>query len=403
MYPLNVILIRFTETEAQFEVRRELDSVAAVVEADYPDIPATVAGLPLASPAKRLLLIYLKSADELNQLEQLNAAFPGHPILALLEAGQDATAVIQAMRAGASQVVLLPLVAEDLRAALHRLAQQYGQAPHEATVIAVSGVSEGCGATTIALNLAREIAQVYERPCILVEFAFQMGQLACYLNIEPRFTTHDLLSDIDRLDIEGVRRALTTVAKDCSVLVGPYEGIVPVAVAPQEVVRLLNYLRQLAGVVVIDMPYHFDAVYFEVLAQAQRLVLIADQKIPSLHALRLVLEAVAQKEIAASKFLVVNRYDPRNKAFGVKRLQELLGTKHLLTIANDYPQLVATANDGRALRDLAPTCRTLADIDRLAARVLGVEQPPPPQPSLFTRLLQPFSDWNKPKKPTRGI
>lgn len=299
--------------------------------------------------------------------------------------------IVKAMRAGASQVVMLPLVTEDFQAALSRLAQQFGQVQGESTLIAVSGVSEGCGATTIGLKLAREIAQVHQKPCILVELSFQMGRLACSLNVEPHFTTADLLGDIDRLDLEAIRRSLTEVGPNFSILAGPYQGIVPVETSAANVVRLLNYLRQLARVVIVDMPSRFDGIYFEALALASRVVLVADQKVPSLHALRLVLDSLAQKEIVAAKTVVINRYDSRNEAFRLERLEELLRPEHLLTIANDYPHCVAAANGGRALRDVAPHCQALADIDRLAAVVLGAEQPHhAPEESLLSRLMHSF-------------
>jgi len=390
MYPLNVILIGFVETDALFDLRRELHNAAVAVETEYSDVGAALAALPLLPDGKRLFALFIKSELDLKQLERLTEVFPGQPILALLDAGNDSAMILKAMRAGASQVVMLPLVTEDFQAALSRLAQQFGQVQGESTVIAVSGVSEGCGATTISLNLAREIAQVHQLPCILVETSFQMGRLACSLNVEPHFTTADLLGDIDRLDLEAIRRSLTEVGPNFSILPGPYQGIVPAEISTASVVRLLNYLRQLARVIIVDLPSRFDAIYFDALALASRVVLVADQKIPSLHALRLVLDALAQKEVVAAKTVVINRYDSGNEAFDLKRLEELLRPEHLMTIANDYPHFVAAANGGRALRDVAPHCQALADIDRLAAVVLGAEKPHAPKESLLSRLMNSF-------------
>ena len=56
------------------------------------------------------------------------------------------------------------------------------------------------------------------------------------------------------------------------------------------------------------------------------------------------------KDIHAASHILINRYDPHDKGFSVKQLQELLHVVPLLTVANDYPPF-ATANDGRPLRE----------------------------------------------------
>ncbi|MBL8796279.1 MAG: hypothetical protein JNM56_20435 [Planctomycetia bacterium] len=390
MYPLNVVLVGFVETDALFDLRRELHNASVAVETEYPDVPAALAALPLLPNAKRLFTLFIKAEPDLKELEKLNEVFPGQPIMALLDPVCDAGMVLKAMRAGAAQVVVLPFAADDFQAAMKRLALQFGQVQTDATVIAVSGVSEGCGATTLSVNLAREIAHVHRTPCILAELSFQMGRLACYLNVEPHFTTADLLGDIDRIDLEAIRRALTEVAPNFSILAGPYQGIVPVEAPVSSVVRLLNYLRQLARVVIVDMPARFDATYFDTLAVASRVMLVAEQKVPSLHALRLVLDSLEQREVVAAKHVVINRYDPTNEAFSLKRLEELLKPERLLTVANDYPHLAAAVNAGRALRDTAPHCRALHDIDHLAAIVLGAEKPPTQHESFLSKLMHTF-------------
>lgn len=393
MYPLNVVLVGATETML-IDVRRELDGLSAAVEAEYSDVANALTGLAGMPHHKRLVIVHLSPRESFKSLERLVETFPGQPLLALVDADHDGASVLQAMRAGATQVVPAPVDAGDFRAALHRIAVQYGQPVSDATIIAVSGVSEGCGATTVAVNLAAEIARVHRQPTILVELAPHLGRLASsYLNIEPRFTLHDLLSDVDRLDLESVRRALTRVAENFLVLAGPYEAIVPASPTPESVARLLQLLRQLGSVLIIDMPYTFDTLYFETLALAHRLVLVTDQKVPSLHALKLLLETLVKRETTGTPQVVVNRYDASLEAFSVKHIKELLPLPGVMTIANDYVSLTASANEGQPLAQSAPACRPLRDIDRLAVALLG---PPPaadakkPAGSILSRLLHPF-------------
>lgn len=79
MYPLNVILIGFVETDSLFDLRRELHNASVAVETEYPDVGAALAALPLLPDAKRLFALYIKSELELKELERLTEVFPASP------------------------------------------------------------------------------------------------------------------------------------------------------------------------------------------------------------------------------------------------------------------------------------------------------------------------------------
>ena len=57
------------------------------------------------------------------------------------------------------QVVALPVDRDDLHQALNVIALQFCKKAHERQVFAVTGAAGGSGATTIAVNLAFEIAE----------------------------------------------------------------------------------------------------------------------------------------------------------------------------------------------------------------------------------------------------
>src|SRR5712692_9277502 len=129
MYPLNVILIGHDQGILP-QVRRELLSHPAYLEAEFPNLESVADGMRLKSEwtggavqkeKTRLFVIHLKRPGDLAHLKALSGMFVGQPILALVDAGNDQTTLLQAMREGASQVVLVPLQAQDFRAAMERI------------------------------------------------------------------------------------------------------------------------------------------------------------------------------------------------------------------------------------------------------------------------------------------
>src|SRR5262249_37426367 len=103
----------------------------------------------------RLFVARVPSAGS-DDLARLTAAAPGQPVIALLPPGADVAALLAAQRAGAAQVVPLPLQPDDFGRALDAVLARHAP-PRSAALIAVCGVSGGCGGTTVALNLACEL------------------------------------------------------------------------------------------------------------------------------------------------------------------------------------------------------------------------------------------------------
>lgn len=377
MYPLKAVLIDCQETDVP-ELRHELSNLGVQLEAEYPDVKAVIAGLTALQEEKRLFLIRVSSISDLRQLERLNEAFVGRPILALLDAGSDPANVTGAMRAGAAQVVLIPLQSDDFRNAMERIAQQFGYLAHASKLIAVTGGTEGCGATTIAINLASEIARLYQVPTILLEMSLRMGRIASYLDLEPRITTHELLSDTERMDIEVVQQALLKVEDHLRVLVGPFKGIPTGKITTQQVGRLVDLVRRLAHVVVLDMPYTFDDVYFDTIAVADQIVLVGEQNVPSIQALKMLGDTLRKIEGVGSQYVVINRYDPSQAEFRTTQLKTILQVPQLYTITNEWNAMLAATNNGRVLHQQSPKCRALGNVDTLAQSLMGVSLPKRP-------------------------
>lgn len=387
MYPLNTLLIGCTEAVLG-DLRRELSNLSVAIEGEYLDVRSCLTFV-LANPSsKRLLVFYPKSAAEIVQLERLNEAAVGQPILALVDPADDPSLMVRAMRAGAAQVVRLPLQADDFRAAMTRIAVQFGHEVNQSRVITVWGGTEGSGCTSIALNLAAEIGRLRNASCLLAEGAVGFGRLANYLNITPQETIGDLLNDIDRVDVERVRRAIVKVDERLQVLTGSYSNIAPVDMVTEKVLRLLSYGKQLADVLVVDGRYSYEELDFEFVARSQQLVLVAQPNLASMYGLKRVLDLLAQRESLAQQYVVINRYLPNSKDFSIRSLERALGIPKLFPVANDWDAFQAAEVAGTTLRTAAPHSESLAGIAVLARAMLGL--PPEPNAGGWSFL----SSWN---------
>ena len=362
-----------------------------------PDIDSAQGDAESHAAAAHLFVVQLAPGQDLARLANLTTRFPGQPLLALLPAGTDIPLVLATQRAGAAQVVTLPLREADFLQALDCLLLQFAPPPVEAHVLAVCGVSGGAGATTLALNLACEIAHAgakVRRNVLLVELARGMGTLATYLDITPNLTTHELVRDSNHLSPAGVRRAITTVSPRLDVLVGPYEEITPGPVSSRNVFQLIELCRKLASVVILDVPCTLDDLQFETLTLADQVALVGVQSVSSIRTLEMVRDTLEREQGIQDQILVLNRYEPTVPGFSAERIAQLLGVPVVFTVAND-PSVMAAQNHAKPLLVAAPHSPVIGDIRRLAARLAGSPTPTPPP----DRLERSLSRTSGPRPP----
>lgn len=372
MFPLNAILVG-CKAEVLTQMRQELAGHAVRIEAELDDVGTALARLANAPGGARLIVFFLRHADDVSGLKQLTGAFVGWPVLALAAPTADASVLLRAMRAGASQVVHLPLNSEDFREALNCVGVQYGHSPDDASIVAVSGVTGGCGATSLAVNLAWEIATSFHTPCVLSELSLKRGMLDSYLHVQPRYTTQDLFQR-PQIDLYVVKEVLTHVSDNLDLLPGPHGLTGTVQVTADMLLQLISHLRRLARVVVLDVPATYDDIYFETLAASDQLILVGEQKVPSARALKMVNDALDRdaglKHLV--KHVVISRYDPNIEGFALKDLTQVLGIGDMRTVANDPNAMTAAVSSGKSLRQVAAYSRALTDLQNLAHTVLGV-------------------------------
>lgn len=398
MFPLEVIVVGVRD-DVLPHVRRELSNMSAKTGGEYADATEAVGSLGLGGQENRVFVMYVHGPDGMEQLKRLSRTYASRPVLALMEGTNDVGTLTSAMRAGALQIVTLPFSPDDFRAAMDCLSLHFAFSGDTSRVIAIAGVTGGSGATTLAINVAHEIAAQHKLHTILAELSLQMGMLAPYLDVSPKFTTHDLLAEMDRVDVYVVQQVLTKVAENFDVLAGPHSDIERLTVSAQDVIRLVDYTRQLADVVVLDVPCTLDALYFETLAAANQIVLVGEQKIPSVRNLQMVRGTLQRDYGIKMQYVVINRYDPRIQEFSDKQLGQILNVPKLATISNDYASVISAVNHGRLLRLEAPNSRVVRDIAGLVRQLLNVEAGAKPEMgppadkdgmSIFGRLMHPF-------------
>ncbi|MTJ03252.1 MAG: pilus assembly protein CpaE [Sediminimonas qiaohouensis] len=183
------------------------------------------------------------------------------------------------LREGADEFVPYPLPDAELRAAVERLRapaptqdpapepEQPAPAPaatpsahdRQGVLMAVQALSGGTGATTLAVNLAWELAamdskkKTAPRVCLL-DLDLQYGSVSTYLDLPRREAVFALLSDTEAMDDESFSQALMTFEDKLQVLTAPSDLLPLDFVTPEDVARIIEVARRNYDYVIVDMP-----------------------------------------------------------------------------------------------------------------------------------------------------
>ncbi len=386
----SVVLVGVDEVLAP-HVRRELLNYPIDLAAEYPGAAAAAESLREHRRTRRVIVTRFRSEADEAGLRRLNSVLAGWPVVALVDIDADPENLFRANRAGAAQLVPLPLQPADFRSALDAVGIQFELRSQAAETIVFSAASSGCGGSTLAATAAHEFATQLGTKTILIELVSQMGALATNLNLAPKATLDTLLKSADRLDLYMLQTALTPVGDNLLVLPGPAGLMVPGWLNADAVTQLLDLARRSAGVVILDLHPTFDDLHFGLIDGADHAVLITQQNIAAIRSLRLLLDNLRPDRTAGRTHLVLNMYDPEVEGLAVPDIERALSVSGIRTIPRDTPAMLAAMNRGQPLRLVAPHSPVLKAVGGLVQTLRGgVPVRSNEGSGLFSRLIHAF-------------
>jgi Flp pilus assembly CpaE family ATPase len=143
----------------------------------------------------------------------------------------------------------------------------------------------------------------------------------------------------------------------------------PISVAG--VLRVLDYARRLADVVVVDVPCTYTDFQFEVLGAIPQIVLVGEQSIASIRTIKLILDSLSAGTARHTFEVVLNRYEPTMDGLTSRDLEKALGLAKVRTIPDDHAGVLSAVNQGLLLRQAVSDSPMLTAIDSLVDALLG--------------------------------
>lgn len=231
-------------------------------------------------------------------------------------------------------------------------------------VVAVCGVRGGVGTTTVAINLALQVAETSRSHVGILDLHLRSGTAATMLGARCSAGLRIALEQADRVDALFVDRASVKVSDRVRLLAadeGPEADVTP---TPEGVTRLLELLRTRCNIIVVDLRYPPGPMERQVLAIARQRVLVMRPDVTSVRDTAAAKKLIGKIPNSAPVLTVLNRAGAPG-ALKTAMITEGLGAAPDIIIPDLPRHVPRAANLGRpALMDSAPLRRALAPLSQ---------------------------------------
>jgi pilus assembly protein CpaE len=179
-------------------------------------------------------------------------------------------------------------------------------------IVTVFSSKGGVGCSTIAVNLAIALQQNAVGKVAVVDTSLQFGDIGVLLNLYASRTIADLAANADELDDELIADVFIPHSSGVKALLAPARPEVADTVTPSLISDVLEQLRAMFDVIIVDTGSILDDVVLNVLDISDKIIVVTTPEIPAIKDAKLFFEVTEALEYERQRILfILNKADKR--------------------------------------------------------------------------------------------
>ncbi len=339
----------------------------------------------LASASAAVVQVNRDEPASIKRFQKLAAA-TGTPLIAA--AFEPPLAFVRSLiRAGAHDVVPLPLDVADLEVSLTPIRDELSRQDNQVSAGAAKVVSiiksvGGVGATALLTQLGIKFAEqeaAHGREACLIDFDVQFGDAAFQLGLRPSLTLADLIEAGARIDGDLLRATTARHASGLYVLASPPDMMPLESLSSDQLLQIVELAAREFGTVLVDLPTNWTNWSLSLLARSDVILLVTEMTVPSLFRARRQLDLIRSQDLDDLDVrVVINRYEKGLlKTIRLADVRDTLGRDVSFTIANDHALMCSAIDRGIPIAEIKRKSSLARDLDTLdlgLAAALGRER-----------------------------
>lgn len=248
--------------------------------------------------------------DPFTELERLAGVCPPDVRVAMIGDNREITFYRELLELGLTEYLPRPLtrdmVLDKLRPKLlgDVAANQIDRGGH---VVSICGAQGGAGATSIAINLALQLAETTKAKVALLDLHLQGGEAAVMLGVRPGPGLRIALENPMRADTLFLERAAIEVNERVCLVSADEDLDAQLEITEAGIRHVLGLLRQRFNYIVVDVPVPFPPSIYPVISLSRHVMVLLESEVTGLrnaHALRAAVINIAGKDRV---FTLLNR------------------------------------------------------------------------------------------------
>ena len=256
-----------------------------------------------------------------------------------------------------------------------------GGGSRDGAVFAIQSAAGGDGATTIAVNLAWELAtsSKNDAPSVcVIDLGLQFGSVATYFDLPRKPMIYEVLSDVPSMDEQAFRQALGVYKDRISVFTAPADILPLDLIGPDDVNGLIGLARTCFDIVIVDMPAVVTAWTDAVFSQSDLYFIVCGLEVRSAqNALRFQKLLKAEGLPTERLSFVMNRAPGKMDMGGrarVDKMADSLDIKFHAVLPDGGKQVTEVNDQAAPLSVLAPRNAMVKELQKMAGGLLEARE-----------------------------
>jgi pilus assembly protein CpaE len=215
-------------------------------------------------------------------------------------------------------------------------------------VVAFYGAKGGVGTTTLAINTAIALRKELGRSVALVDANLQFGDHRVFLDLGPDSRSIVDVVSAGAIDLELLRQSIVRHETGVELLLAPSspEQAELVSQPQHHLLKIIEMLRSVYEIVLVDMNERFDDHMLDVIGIADRLVVVMTADLSCVKNVRLVLETMNQLQVPQERLMLVLNRANAFTGISVKSVEHVLKRPIEHQVVNDYRSAISALNSG---------------------------------------------------------
>jgi pilus assembly protein CpaE len=307
----------------------------------------------------------------------------------VLGATNDIALYRELIKRGVSEYLVPPLMPIQVVRAISGLFADPDK-PFAGKVTAFIGAKGGVGSSTLAHNMAWQLAESCQVDTSILDLDLSFGTAGLDFNQDSNQGIGDALSQPDRLDDVLLDRLMTKCTDRLSLFTAPATLDREWELDPEAYEAVISEVRSTVPQTILDLPHTWSSWVKKTLLLADEVVIVASPDLACLRNAKNLYDLLkSRRSNDLPPKIIVNQVGvPKRPEISVKDFAEALGAEPTLVLPFE-PELFGQAtNNGQMLSEIDPASKAVEGLMSMASQLSGKEMQTPKRAGFLDKLLK---------------